>query len=246
MADIDTKKIISISDGANAMPINWGINVSDIRYNNAIIMATAIARRIDKQNLWNGLINVKEKVPSFSIKKPTYKFTAKGITDELIFDVQKGIQKSFSEGVKTISINRPNWTTEILGHIKESFPIPTAEKLPIGTVPLLSGNLSKNTLYVELRNPINIGAGTLIENITAFSVIVTVNVTTYYPNITSIDLTGQNTIKLVLDEDIMEQSTQVITVLYDASKGTLEDSFNGGMVASFQTSFNYEKKESDT
>lgn len=245
MSDIDNKKITSISDGSNAVPILWSINAKDIRYNNAIIMATVIARKMDKQNLWNGLINIKEKVAPFNIKKPSYKVIVPGITEILKENIQEGIKKSFAETIGATIVQRPNNKVTLLGTIKESFPIPTAEKLPVGTTPLAAGNLSKNVLYIELRNPINIGVLNEQENLSAFQVIVTVGTTTYYPDILNMSLTGQNTIQLTLDSNIMEESTQVITVSYDANKGSLEDSFNGGQVTSFQTSFNYEKKETD-
>lgn len=240
MGNIDTKRITSVSDGGNAVPVQWSVNATDIKYNNAIIMATTIARRIDKQYLWNGLITNTEKVGYFNINPPT-KITHFTFKDNLICKVQDVEKYSFIENVSTFSINKPEKIQ--IGAIKEYFPIPTAAKLPLGTTPLLAENLSKNTLFIEMRNPINIGNSTEEANLLAFKVIVTVNMETYYPEITTLELTGQNTIVLTLNSEIMAESTQVITVLYDSSLGTLEDSFNGDIVASFQTSFNYEEKE---
>ena len=249
MSDIDSKRIISISDGANAMPVLWSINAKEIKYNNAIVMATAIARRVDKQNLWNGLINVTEKVNAFNIYPIKEKVKTIVFKDTLVqYKPQEnlpGIPDVITERFGEVYINKPK-TISIKGTIKESFPIPTAPKLPTTTEPILADNLSNTILYVELRNPINLGSYTeqdYIDN-QAFSIIVTIGTTqtTLYPY--AIELTGQNTIQLSFTETIMEESTQRITVLYDAEKGDLQDSFNGGLVNAFQATFNYTEKES--
>ena len=249
MSDIDKKRIISISDGANAMPVLWSINAKEIKYNNAIVMATAIARRVDKQNLWNGLINMTEKVNAFNIYPIKEKVKTIVFKDTLVqYKPQgnlPGIPDVITERFGEVYINKPK-TISIKGTIKESFPIPTAPKLPTTTEPILADNLSNTILYVELRNPINLGSYTeqdYIDN-RAFSIIVTIGTTqtTLYPY--AIELTGQNTIQLSFTETIMEESTQRITVLYDAEKGDLQDSFNGGLVNAFQATFNYTEKES--
>ena len=249
MSDIDSKRIISISDGANAMPVLWSINAKEIKYNNAIVMATAIARRVDKQNLWNGLINVTEKVNAFNIYPIKEKVKTIVFKDTLVqYKPQEnlpGIPDVITERFGEVYINKPK-TISIKGTIKESFPIPTAPKLPTTTEPILADNLSNTILYVELRNPINLGSYTeqdYIDN-QAFSIIVTIGTTqtTLYPY--AMELTGQNTIQLSFTETLMEESTQRITVLYDAEKGDLQDSFNGGLVNAFQATFNYTEKES--
>ena len=249
MSDIDKKRIISISDGANAMPVLWSINAKEIKYNNAIVMATAIARRVDKQNLWNGLINMTEKVNAFNIYPIKEKVKTIVFKDTLVqYKLQgnlPGIPDVITERFGEVYINKPK-TISIKGTIKESFPIPTASKLPTTTEPILADNLSNTILYVELRNPINLGSYTeqdYIDN-RAFSIIVTIGTTqtTLYPY--AIELTGQNTIQLSFTETLMEESTQRITVLYDAEKGDLQDSFNGGLVNAFQATFNYTEKES--
>lgn len=249
MSDIDSKRIISISDGANAMPVLWSINAKEIKYNNAIVMATAIARRVDKQNLWNGLINMTEKVNAFNIYPIKEKVKTIVFKDTLVqYKPQgnlPGIPDVITERFGEVYINKPK-TISIKGTIKESFPIPTAPKLPTTTEPILADNLSNTILYVELRNPINLGSYTeqdYIDN-QAFSIIVTIGTTqtTLYPY--AMELTGQNTIQLSFTETIMEESTQRITVLYDAEKGDLQDSFNGGLVNAFQATFNYTEKES--
>ena len=249
MSDIDKKRIISISDGANAMPVLWSINAKEIKYNNAIVMATAIARRVDKQNLWNGLINMTEKVNAFNIYPIKEKVKTIVFKDTLVqYKPQgnlPGIPDVITERFGEVYINKPK-TISIKGTIKESFPIPTAPKLPTTTEPIFADNLSNTILYVELRNPINLGSYTeqdYIDN-RAFSIIVTIGTTqtTLYPY--AIELTGQNTIQLSFTETIMEESTQRITVLYDAEKGDLQDSFNGGLVNAFQATFNYTEKES--
>ena len=249
MSDIDKKRIISISDGANAMPVLWSINAKEIKYNNAIVMATAIARRVDKQNLWNGLINMTEKVNAFNIYPIKEKVKTIVFKDTLVqYKPQgnlPGIPDVITERFGEVYINKPK-TISIKGTIKESFPIPTAPKLPTTTEPILADNLSNTILYVELRNPINLGSYTeqdYIDN-RAFSIIVTIGTTqtTLYPY--AIELTGQNTIQLSFTETLMEESTQRITVLYDAEKGDLQDSFNGGLVNAFQATFNYTEKES--
>ena len=249
MNDIDSKRIISISDGANAMPVLWSINAKEIKYNNAIVMATAIARRVDKQNLWNGLINVTEKVGSFTINPIKNKVKTITFQDTLVTYKPQGnlpgIPDVITERFGEVYINKPK-TISIKGTIKESFPIPTAPKLPTTTEPIFADNLSNTILYVELRNPINLGSYTeqdYIDN-QAFSIIVTIGTTqtTLYPY--AMELTGQNTIQLSFTETLMEESTQRITVLYDAEKGDLQDSFNGGLVNAFQATFNYTEKES--
>ena len=249
MSDIDKKRIISISDGANAMPVLWSINAKEIKYNNAIVMATAIARRVDKQNLWNGLINMTEKVNAFNIYPIKEKVKTIVFKDTLVqYKPQgnlPGIPDVITERFGEVYINKPK-TISIKGTIKESFPIPTAPKLPTTTEPIFADNLSNTILYVELRNPINLGSYTeqdYIDN-QAFSIIVTIGTTqtTLYPY--AMELTGQNTIQLSFTETLMEESTQRITVLYDAEKGDLQDSFNGGLVNAFQATFNYTKKES--
>ena len=249
MSNIDKKRIISISDGANAMPVLWSINAKEIKYNNAIVMATAIARRVDKQNLWNGLINITEKVNAFNIYPIKEKVKTIVFKDTLVqYKPQgnlPGIPDVITERFGEVYINKPK-TISIKGTIKESFPIPTAPKLPTTTEPIFADNLSNTILYVELRNPINLGSYTeqdYIDN-RAFSIIVTIGTTqtTLYPY--AMELTGQNTIQLSFTETIMEESTQRITVLYDAEKGDLQDSFNGGLVNAFQATFNYTEKES--
>ena len=250
MSDIDKKRIISISDGANAMPVLWSINAKEIKYNNAIVMATAIARRVDKQNLWNGLINMTEKVNAFNIYPIKEKVKTIVFKDTLVqYKLQgnlPGIPDVITEKFGEVYINKPKTTISIKGTIKENFPIPTAPKLPTTAEPILADNLSNTILYVELRNPINLGSYTeqdYIDN-RAFSIIVTIGTTqtTLYPY--AMELTGQNTIQLSFTETIMEESTQRITVLYDAEKGDLQDSFNGGLVNAFQATFNYTEKES--
>ena len=249
MSDIDKKRIISISDGANAMPVLWSINAKEIKYNNAIVMATAIARRVDKQNLWNGLINMTEKVNAFNIYPIKEKVKTIVFKDTLVqYKPQgnlPGIPDVITERFGEVYINKPK-TISIKGTIKESFPIPTAPKLPTTTEPIFADNLSNTILYVELRNPINLGSYTeqdYIDN-QAFSIIVTIGTTqtTLYPY--AMELIGQNTIQLSFTETLMEESTQRITVLYDAEKGDLQDSFNGGLVNAFQATFNYTEKES--
>ena len=250
MSDIDKKRIISISDGANAMPVLWSINAKEIKYNNAIVMATAIARRVDKQNLWNGLINMTEKVNAFNIYPIKEKVKTIVFKDTLVqYKPQgnlPGIPDVITEKFGEVYINKPKTTISIKGTIKENFPIPTAPKLPTTAEPILADNLSNTILYVELRNPINLGSYTeqdYIDN-RAFSIIVTIGTTQtiLYPY--AMELTGQNTIQLSFTETIMEESTQRITVLYDAEKGDLQDSFNGGLVNAFQATFNYTEKES--
>ena len=249
MSNIDKKRIISISDGANAMPVLWSINAKEIKYNNAIVMATAIARRVDKQNLWNGLINMTEKVNAFNIYPIKEKVKTIIFKDTLVqYKPQgnlSGIPDVITERFGEVYINKPK-TFSIKGTIKESFPIPTAPKLPTTAEPIFADNLSNTILYVELRNPINLGSYTeqdYIDN-QAFSIIVTIGTTqtTLYPY--AMELTGQNTIQLSFTETLMEESTQRITVLYDAEKGDLQDSFNGGLVNAFQATFNYTEKES--
>ena len=249
MSDIDKKRIISISDGANAMPVLWSINAKEIKYNNAIVMATAIARRVDKQNLWNGLINMTEKVNAFNIYPIKEKVKTIVFKDTLVqYKPQgnlSGIPDVITERFGEVYINKPK-TISIKGTIKESFPIPTAPKLPTTAEPILADNLSNTILYVELRNPINLGSYTeqdYIDN-RAFSIIVTIGTTqtTLYPY--AMELTAQNTIQLSFTETLMEESTQRITILYDAEKGDLQDSFNGGLVNAFQATFNYTEKES--
>ena len=231
------------------MPVLWSINAKEIKYNNAIVMATAIARRVDKQNLWNGLINMTEKVNAFNIYPIKEKVKTIVFKDTLVqYKPQgnlPGIPDVITERFGEVYINKPK-TISIKGTIKESFPIPTAPKLPTTTEPILADNLSNTILYVELRNPINLGSYTeqdYIDN-QAFSIIVTIGTTqtTLYPY--AMELTGQNTIQLSFTETLMEESTQRITVLYDAEKGDLQDSFNGGLVNAFQATFNYTEKES--
>ena len=250
MSDIDKKRIISISDGANAMPVLWSINAKEIKYNNAIIMATAIARRVDKQNLWNGLINITEKVNAFTIYPIKEKIKTVVFKDTLVqYKPQgnlSGIPDIIIEKFGEVYINKPRTAISIKGTIQENFPIPTAPKLPTTAEPILADNLSNTILYVELRNPINLGSYTEQDYINnrAFSIIVTIGTTQtiLYPY--AMELTGQNTIQLSFTETIMEESTQRITVLYDAEKGDLQDSFNGGLVNAFQATFNYTEKES--
>lgn len=250
MSDIDKKRIISISDGANAMPILWSINAKEIKYNNAIIMATAIARRVDKQNLWNGLINMAEKVNTFTIYPIKEKVKAIGFKETLVqYKPQgnlSGIPDVIIEKFGEVYINKPKTTISIKGTIQENFPIPTAPKLPITTEPIFADNLSNTIVYIELRNPINLGSYSEQDYINnqAFSVIVTVGATQTILYPIDMELTGQNTIQLSFAEILMEESTQRITVLYDAEKGDLQDSFNGGSVNAFQATFNYTEKES--
>lgn len=238
VADIDKKRIISISDGEKSMPVYWGIAAKDIKYNNAIIMATVIARRIDKQNLWDGLLHFKESFKYFTIKSNSNKFVLEDINDNMIFDKRNPINFVFTENIDSFNINAQS--KKILSPLTDTLPIPTAPRLPFSATALYAKNIGDNVIYIELRNPINIGDGTFEDNIGAFNVLVTVGTTTYYPNIINISLdNGVNDILLTLDSDIMKNSTQVITVTYDGNVGTFEDSANGGKIAGFQTSFNY-------
>lgn len=243
VADIDTKRITSVSDGENAMPVYWGVAAKDIKYNNAIIMATVIARRIDKQNLWDGLLHFKEKTKRFNIH-PFSKINTFTFIDTMQTDVKNPISQSFTEDFGTVNI-KPFLPISVLP-FKEEFPTPTAARLPFTAIPLYSINKSDTSIYIELRNPISIGNGTIEGNIAAFQVLVTVGTTTYYPKITNLSLdVGKHVIWLDLDSDIMNQSTQVITVIYDADIGTIEDSINTGKISGFQTSFNYASNETE-
>lgn len=239
MGNIDTKRITSISDGGNAVPVQWSVNATDIKYNNAIIMATTIARRIDKQYLWNGLITNTEKVRYFNINPKTKKIKMNpSITDTLIFNKQVPLPLTIEERVDSVKIKYSHKMS--VKNIKESFPAPTQPRLPLTSTPLFSKNEGTKTIYIEMRNPINIGEGSEEENKNAFSVLVTVDTQTYYPIITNVSLeTGLNVIIINLEEEIMSQSTQNIAVIYNSELGTIEDSFNGGKIASFQTSFIY-------
>lgn len=237
MADIDEKRIVSISDGDQSIPIYWGIEAKDIKYNNAIVMATVIARRIDKQNLWDGLLHFKERVKSFTIRSP-HKINLIDINDELTFKVQNPINISFTENIEPFSVNvriKNNLLT-----LKDTLSEPTSPRLPLTSTALYSTNISDTSIYIEFRNPVNLGTGTLDENVGAFQVLVTVGTTTYYPNITSISLDSSvSGVVLNLDSDIMKDSTQVITVIYDADIGTFESNASGNKMTGFQTSFNY-------
>ena len=251
MSDINEKKITSISDGANAMPVQWSLLAKNIRYNNAIIMATAIARKVDKQNLWNGLIVASDKVGTFEIKSYIPKMTALPIKETLSMAVQEGIQEKFEEKINSINITPFIPHFSIKGSIDAYLPIPTAERLPEGSTPIKAENMSTNTLYIDLRNPINLGVTTEEEieeyekiNCKAFTIMVTVDNMTYYPIVTHFQLSKHNTIILTLDSDIMKDTKLPIAILYDSTKGTLMDSFNGGAVTNFQTTFVYIDKES--
>ena len=60
------KKIIGISDGTHLIPVSWKLNAgvadTDVPLHNAIIMGAVMARKIDVMRLWDGTINISEKI----------------------------------------------------------------------------------------------------------------------------------------------------------------------------------------
>lgn len=59
-------KITGISDGSHLIPVSWKLNSdisdTDILIHNAIIMGAVMARKIDVMRLWDGTINIAEKI----------------------------------------------------------------------------------------------------------------------------------------------------------------------------------------
>ena len=237
MGDIDNKRITSVSDGESSIPIYWGTSAKDIKFNNAIVMATVIARKIDKQNLWDGMLHFKEKTSGFIIK-PYTKIGTYSLEDNLIVNIQTPININFSE-----IFNGVNIITDTNMYDFENFqvvlPVPTEPKLPISDNGILSYNTDSTHINIEMRNPVCIDENYIEATKKAFNIKLVLEDSIYYPSIIEWSFTGQNTITLVVDDDILPQAVGTINITYNNGVGYIEDAVNGGYIKTFQTSFNY-------
>lgn len=87
-------KITGISDGSHVIPVSWKLNSdisdTDILIHNAIIMGVVMARKIDTMRLWDGTINISEKIGKTNSSIGTINSTIANISETAIAVSQGG------------------------------------------------------------------------------------------------------------------------------------------------------------
>lgn len=220
MADIDEKRITSISDTDISIPVRWANSATEIRWNNAIAMAVTIARTIDRMNLWDGYLHFKEKTGYFKIEERLFKTS--NISDKFNVDIENPIGLMFTEFIPYNSINIPFFKTS---DIVESMPCE----------PMSVYSTDDSTIYIEMSNPIY--SNNASENIAAFEITATFGGLKYTFNPKQVVLNDVSGIALTVEN--MSQATGEINVLYRSEKGNLMSSITDTSVDSFNKAFTY-------
>lgn len=87
-------KITGISDGTHLIPVSWKLNAGiadeDIPLHNAIIMGVVMARKIDVMRLWDGTINISEKIGLTNSSIGTINSTVANISETASVATQYG------------------------------------------------------------------------------------------------------------------------------------------------------------
>lgn len=220
LADIDTKRITGISDSEVVIPVRWGANATDLRWNNAIALGVTIARSIDRMNLWDGYLHFKESVPAFNLSFGLFKTSE--ISDELNLNTQSGISLPFAEVIPYHSIEFTFKTSDI----SAAFPVNYVVKAYAE---------SDTIIYVEMYNPVY--SSNLSANTGAFSITATFGGVMYTVYPSSVEIIGYNLIKLTLDS--FEQASGEISVLYKKELGNIKKHEDGDYLDSFNVAFTY-------
>ena len=222
MSDIDEKRIISISDGENAMPVRWGASATEMRWNNAIAMAVAIARRMDKMNLWDGYLDFIVRATGFKVNKNRIKLNDT-VSETLVFNKQLPIDITFNVNYLGFKITPKK--IKLNNTVAENMPI-TVEK---------SYSLDDTTIIIEFNN--SIYSNDLNANLEAFSVTATFGGVMYTVHPTEIVQTGTSTLSLTISS--LEQASGSVSILYANELGNLMSNATSKAVPSFNTSFTY-------
>ena len=221
MSDIDKKRITSISDGENAIPVRWGASATEIRWNNAIAMAVAIARRMDKMNLWDGYLSFTEKTGYFKIEEQLFKTS--NILDNFVVDIARPIGLTFTETIPYHSIDVPPLFKT--SNITESMPCE----------PMSVYNIDSSTIYIEMSNPIY--SNDASANISAFEITTIFGGLQYTFNPTQVILNDVSGITLTVED--MSQATGEVNILYRSEKGNMMSSVTNTPIDSFNRAFTY-------
>lgn len=220
VADIDEKRITSITDTDIAIPVRWAAPATEIRWNNAIAMAVTIARTVDKMNLWDGYLHFKERTGYFKIEEQLFK--TYNLLDNFNVGIETPIGLMFTESVPYHSIDVPLFKTS---NITESMPCE----------PMLVYNRDNSTIYIEMSNPIY--SNDVSVNISAFEITTIFGGLQYTFNPTQVILNNVSGITLTVED--MSQATGEVNVLYRSEKGNLMSSITNTSVGSFNKAFTY-------
>lgn len=196
-------------------------------------------------NPWDGYIRIRETLSEFTHRRKWRKKHEK-IRDTLIFVLPEMLKPSAEEKISEFT-KRIDWRKK---HEEMTASTPFAWS-PIITSPppLKAENISDTEVNIEMRNPVT-ADGIVAPN--AFSMLITTGTETAEIKAVSVMLDSMSefsdgsfgsVIHLTFDTDIMKDSTQSITVLYNSDVGNLRDALNDVPCDNFQTSFIYVPKE---
>ena len=196
-------------------------------------------------NPWDGYIRIRETLSEFTHRRKWRKKHEK-IRDTLIFVLPEMLKPSAEEKISEFT-KRIDWRKK---HEEMTASTPFAWS-PIITSPppLKAENISDTEVNIEMRNPVTTD-GIVTPN--AFSMLITTGTETVEIKAVSVMLDSMSefsdgsfgsVIHLTFDTDIMKDSTQSITVLYNSDVGNLRDALNDVPCDNFQTSFIYVPKE---
>ena len=196
-------------------------------------------------NPWDGYIRIRETLSEFTHRRKWRKKHEK-IRDTLIFVLPEMLKPSAEEKISEFT-KRIDWRKK---HEEMTASTPFAWS-PIITSPppLKAENISDTEVNIEMRNPVT-ADGIVTPN--AFSMLITTGTETVEIKAVSVMLDSMSefsdgsfgsVIHLTFDTDIMKDSTQSITVLYNSDVGNLRDALNDVPCDNFQTSFIYVPKE---
>lgn len=233
MGDVHTDKIVGVAQNGKTMNVWWTNNATEIYWNNAIIMASSIARTISTGTLWDGFLHFTEKIPStYFIEKVWGKCSLGDITDTLTFNHEEPINFSFAESVPAFIENE--WQSMSIATITDDMPALVANILEVG-------NLSNTEVYFELANPIKATDAELTASLSAFTVygIYATGRLEFTP--TAITRLGQSEFKLTVSS--LAGATGDVGIIYDSSKGYLYDCVKNEKVADFSKAFTFTETE---
>lgn len=87
-------KITGVSDGTHLIPVSWKLNAGiadeDIPLHNAIIMGVVMARKINVMRLWDGTINISEKIGKINSNISSINSTIANISENVWIVPQYG------------------------------------------------------------------------------------------------------------------------------------------------------------
>lgn len=94
------EKITSVGYKNVSIPIHWGLNISDIDWHNAVVMATIMSRRMDVSRLWDGTIYIDERIKDIMRECPK-RYTTH-ISDMSQASCQRGNNSQLSQSISDI------------------------------------------------------------------------------------------------------------------------------------------------